>query len=204
MADFGGVTTPARFSRRGFIKTGLLGSAGLIVLGAVLGARKTLLRELPKSGLRVLSPQEYAVLSAVADRMCPALGPGAPGALALGVPATIDGMLAQAPARTLGDFKSLLFIVETALVGALLLERTRPFSQLSAAEQDAALDAMRRSKIPLRRSMFLALKNLCASVYYGDERSWARIGYTAPSATSLRAANAALLFDFEPLRATKG
>jgi hypothetical protein len=181
-----------------------LGTAALLVLGTAIGARKTLLRQPPKQGLRLLSAAEYAVLCAAFDRICPALGNGAAGALALGVPERIDAMLAAAPGRVQRDVKSLLFIVENALVGALLLERVRPFTQLSAAEQDAVLNAMRHSWLPLRRAMFRALKGLCGGVYYGDERSWARIGYVAPSAHALRDAYAQLLFDFEPLRAHKG
>lgn len=198
------MTAPGTSSRRSFLKTGVLGTAALLTLGTALAARKTLLRQLPKHGLQLLSAQEYAVLCAVADRICPALGAGVPGALALGVPEQIDAMLAAAPDYLQRDFKSLLFIVENALLGALMFERVRPFTQLSAAEQDAMLSSMRHSRLPLRRGMFRALKSLVAAVYYGDERSWARIGYVGPSAQSFRQAYATQLFDFEPLRARKG
>ncbi|HEX7476183.1 MAG TPA: gluconate 2-dehydrogenase subunit 3 family protein [Polyangiales bacterium] len=123
-----------------------MGTAALFLLGTALGVRRTRLRQAPKRGLVLLSPEDYAVLCAVADRICPALGNGAPGALALGVPERIDAILAEAPAHVRRDVKSLLFIVENALVGALFLERARPFTQLSAAEQDTALSAMRRRR----------------------------------------------------------
>ena len=94
------------------MQTGLLGTAGLTLLGGALAMRATRLRSLPARGLAVLTPEEYAVLCAIADRICPPLGKGAPGALALGVPATIDGYLAAGPGQLQRDVKTVLFIVE--------------------------------------------------------------------------------------------
>jgi len=195
----------AFWSRRRFVQTGLIGTAGLALLGGVLAARATRLRSLPARGLAVLTPEEYAVLCAIADRICPPAGQGAPGALALGVPATIDAFLAAGPEPLQRDGKTVLFTVENALVSALLLERTRPFTQLTAAEQDAALDAMRDSRLALRRAMFNALKGLCAGFYYADERTWARIGYPGPPPLSgLRAGFAGQLVDWQALRPKRG
>jgi hypothetical protein len=191
----------ATWSRRRFVQTGLVGGAALALLGGVLAARGSRLRKPPARGLSLLTPQEYAVLCALADRICPAGGEGAPGALALDVPATIDAFLASGPESLQRDVKAVLFVVENALVSALLLERTRPFTQLDAAEQDAALYAMRDSRLPLRRAMFNALKGMCASFYYGDQRTWARIGYPEPPPLAgLRAGFTADLVDWDGLR----
>jgi hypothetical protein len=192
-------------SRRTFIKTGLLGTAGLVVLGGLLSARQTVLRQTPKQGLKVLTAAEYAVMSAIAARMIPPAGEGAPGALALDLPATLDAFVASGPAWLQKDFKALLWVVENALVGALMLERVTPFTQLSPDAQDRALEAMRASHVPLRKAMFYALKGLCASMYYADDRTWARMGYSGPPPKAmLRSAFSANLVDYDSLRPKKG
>jgi hypothetical protein len=196
-------TPPASvWSRRRFLKAGLFGTVGIFVLGATLAARKTVVGAHANGALRVLSAEQYAVLSAVAERICPPPAPGAPGAAALGVAQSIDAMLAEKSALFQRDVKSVLWMVENALVSALFLERVRPFTQLSAAEQDATLDAMRRSSVPLRRTMFAALRGLCAATYFGDQRTWTRMGYEGPpDVAGLRAGFAMNLVDFDSLKA---
>ncbi len=157
----------------------------------------------PAQGLSVLSADEYAVLVAVADRLCPKLGPGAPGATALGVAQTADALIASAEVDAQEGLKTVLRVFENGLTGALFLERARPFSQLSADEQDRALAGWRDSRIGFRRTVYRALSTLVMALYFGDARTWERMGYPGPpSLSGLRTAYADNLVDLDALRAS--
>jgi len=194
-----------KFARRGVLKAGLIGTAVLALGGASLALRGTLMRATPAKGLHVLSAKQYSVLVAVADRICPAAGEGAPGATALGVAATIDRNLARAENDMQGAIKLLLDVFDNALTGALFGERLAPFSQLDAAAQDRLLAQWRASTVAFRRSAFGALNGLIASTYYGDARTWHRVGYDGPpSPQLLRVGFSMNLVDYESLKARKG
>lgn len=199
------VTKSPTASRRNVLKAGLLGTAALALGGVTLGLRGTVMRAAPAHGLALLSLKEYAVLTAIAERICPAAGDGAPGATALDVAAMIDQRLATAEADVQGGIKLLLGIFENALTGALFGERLAPFTQLDAAAQDRVLAAWRASTVAFRRTAFGALNGLIGSTYYGDARTWPRLGYAGPpDAKLLRAAFAMNLVDYDSLKAKKG
>lgn len=191
--------------RRSVLQAGLIGTAVMAVGGVSLALRSTVMRATPAVGLRVLSLKEYSVLVAVAERICPAAGDGAPGATALGVAATIDHRLASAEKDVQGAIKLLLGIFENALTGALFGERFAPFTKLDAAAQDRVLSQWRASTVAFRRTAFGALNGLIASTYYGDARTWQRLGYDGPpSRELLRVAFSMNLVDYEALKARKG
>ncbi len=172
--------------------------------GVSLALQPTRVGKSPTSQLRVLSTEEYAVLTAVADRLCPALGPGAPGARALDIAGRVDELMVGAEADGKQGLKILLRAFESGLTGAVFFERVRPFTQLSAEAQDRVLANWRDSHIGFRRTVYRALSSLVGALYYGDERTWKRVGYPGPpSLTGLRAAYADNLVDLHALRATK-
>ncbi len=192
----------APFSRRNLLRTGLIGGA-LVGLGSIgLALQKSPPRpDTPK--LKVFDPREYAVLVVVAERLCPARGPGAPGAGALGVAATVDEIVADADPETQKGLKIALRIFDNALTGALMGERVTPFTKLTPAEQDAVLKRWRESKLGFRRTVFQALAGTVSSVYWGNDRTWARIGYPGPpEVASFRAAYAENLVELDSLRTT--
>jgi hypothetical protein len=187
-------------SRRTVLKWTL--ASGLLAFGgaAALALQKSKLRE-PTPKLAVLDPSAYAVLAALADRLCPALGAGAPGALALEVPATIDAMLEPADEPAREQLISALMLLENALSGALFGERFVPFTKLDAAQQDAVLADMRDSSIGVRRTLFRALSCLVWSVYWSHTETWQRLGYGGPpSSESLREMYRDQLVDLNSLR----
>jgi hypothetical protein len=169
-------------SRRGFLKRTLLGSALLAAAGAVpLALRKGIDRALPADAKLVfLTPAEFSVFAAVADRVVPKLDPGQPSAGELGVALKVDQLLSRADADTRHDFKQLLGLFDNALAAFVLDGRTRPFTQLPPDEQDEALRQWRDSRLPLRRSGFQSLQRLSLALYYCDPLSYEGIGYPGP------------------------
>jgi hypothetical protein len=194
----------ARFSRRKLLKTGLVGALLVGASGGLLALQKPRPRPLPAQGLRVLDGHEYAILAAVADRICPALGDGAPGASALDVALQADRLFEHAAKDAQDGIKTLLRVFDNGLTGALFGERAQSFTELSPERQDRELAHWRDSRIGFRRTVFHALNTLVGSIYFGDERTWERIGYPGPpSPVGLRLAYRDNLVDLDSLRANQ-
>jgi hypothetical protein len=195
---------PVELSRRTLLKTGLIG-ATLVAAGSVALALQKPRSPAAARKFSVLSDDEAGVLDALAERLCPAHGPGAPGAAATGVVPYIDGMLSYADAEAQKGFKLALLMFDNALTGALFGERARPFSQLAPAEQDRVLASWKSSSVPFRRTLYRGLSFLVLSVYWSMPETWPRIGYGGPpDVQGLRAAYADNLVDLESLRASSG
>ena len=190
------------FSRRNLLRGGI-GSAALLALGGVgLGLQSTRLGAAPAEALLVLTPEEHAILAAIARRVWPSPGPDVPGADAVGVGLLADRLLSHADPGTAVDVKSVLALFENGLVGALFGERVRPFTQLAPEAQDAVLLAWRDSSVALRRTVFRALSTMVTALYYGHPSVWPGIGYPGPpDPVAFRAAYAAQVVDLASLRA---
>lgn len=188
------------FSRRALLRSGLIGIAVLGVSGLGLALQRTKLLPTPKDGLRVLTPEQYAILSAIAARTCPA----SPGASADGIDVALitDRLMELLDDDVRAGFGLALNVIESGVAGALFFERTAPFTQLSPEDQDRVLLAFARSKVPLRRTIYRSVSGLTGAMYYGDPRSWPSVGYPGPpSPAGLRAAYAHQLVDLHALRA---
>lgn len=194
---------PSGLSRRRLLKTGLVGFVLVSAGSAALLLQKPRLRS-DGADLHVLDAREASVFAALADRLCPALGAGAPGASALGLVASIDKLLASADPDALQGVKVGILLFDNAFTGALFGERVRPFSQLSADQQDVVIRSWQESRVGFKRTLMRALSSLIMTVYWGDPRTWPRIGYAGPpSAQGLRATYADNLVDLSSLAASK-
>jgi hypothetical protein len=192
-------------SRRALLRGGIAGAALVALGGLGVALQPSRLRDLPKSGLKVLSPEEYATMAAIAERTCPRNDPRFPSASEMGVAEIADAMFENAEHDVREGLKTGLRIVESGLAGAVFLERVRPFTQLSGEDQDRTLLAMRESRVGIRRTLYAALTSLTSSIYYGDPRSWPIIGYPGPpSPEALRAAYRENLVDWDALRPSRG
>jgi hypothetical protein len=168
--------------RRRFLKRGVVGGALLLLAGALpLAFRSTLRRRAPGE-LRLLSEDEYAVFAAAAARLAPGdgAGPKWPTADALDCAGKTDALMARVHPDMGRDFKRLLRLFESGLVGALVAGSPRPFTRAAPAEQDARLEAWRRSRVALLRSGYQALKRLAHATYYSSPEVYALIGYPGP------------------------
>ena len=54
------------------------------------------------------------------------------------------------------------------------------FTRMNDAEKDASLRAWAESRLALRRTGFMALRNLCFLGYYSQPEAWRAIGYRGP------------------------
>jgi hypothetical protein len=173
---------PALPDRRSFLRRGLVGGALLLVAGsAPFVFRSTLLRA-PRGPLRLLSPQEYAVLAAAVARIVPGEGAGPrwPTAEALDCAGKIDALMARAHPDVGRDFRRLLRLLESSALGALEAGSPRPFTRAGAAEQDRRLEAWRGSRLALLRSGYQAVTRLAHATYYASPETYALVGYPGP------------------------
>ena len=164
--------------RRTLIKTGLAGTVllgiGGVGWGVTAGERGPVDVELQR-----LDRRSYAILFAVAERMCRA-GDGAPSASDLKVVEKIDALLASLPVAVTTELKQALLLFESPIFGAIMDGRFRPFTQCDARTQDKVLAAWRDSRLPLRRTVYDALHSLCMAPYWSDSALWGQIGYPGP------------------------
>ena len=165
-------------SRRTLLKYGLAGTALLAAGGVGLALRGTVLRA-PARSLKVLSAQEYSILAAVADRICPPTG-DFPAASAIGVAEDLDDLLAISDPAVHEELALVLRLVENALPGLLLDQRISTFTGSDPATQDRVLEGMRTSRLEARRTMFKALNGLVGATYYGNPAVWPAVGYPGP------------------------
>lgn len=169
-------------TRRGVLRKGLLGGA-LLALGggAFLFTRKSVEVDLPADGLLVLTPREYAIVSALAWRLVPRRE-GFPSVETVQVARACDRILSLVDATALEETKQLLMLLENALPNFLLGRRLSTFTTMSTDAQDAVLTEWQTSRITLRRTGYTALRGLVMAGYFSSQATWAAIGYPGPLA----------------------
>lgn len=140
----------------------------------------------PRRPLRLLDEHEYAVFAAAAARLCPgptmAADGGAswPSAEALDCAGKVDALVARLHPRAAREFRQLLNVFENAMTGLMAIGSPRTFTRSSPEEQDARLEAWRRSRVALFRSGYQAMKRLAHAAYYSSPEVYALLGYPGP------------------------
>jgi hypothetical protein len=169
-------------SRRGLLKTGVLGGA-ILALGGPLAliSRSGSVPGAPRRPLAALSLYEHAIFAAAAARLVP--GDGAadwPTAEALDLAGKLDALMARLHPRAIKDMRQLLHVFENALTGVVSIGSPRTFTRSSPAEQDLRLEAWRHSRVELFRSGYQAMKRLAHAIYYSSPETYAHVGYPGP------------------------
>jgi hypothetical protein len=178
-----GAGAPASADRRRLLKRGLLGGALLLVGGALpLALRSTLARRQPRRPLSLLTADEHAIFAAVAARVVPGdgAGPTWPTADALDCAGKVDALMATTHPEVGAEFRQLLHLFESALFGLVIAGQPTPFTRCSPTQQDARLEAWRRSRLSLLRSGYQALKRLSHATYYSSPEVYDLMGYAGP------------------------
>jgi hypothetical protein len=131
----------------------------------------------PRRPLRALTERSFAVLAAVADRICPG-GATLPTAWELEVPEKVDAVLARLHPGNATDVHRALLLLDNPLAGLLLDARPASFSRASAATQDRILESWRTSGWEVRRAAYRAIVGLVNAAYWSDPRTYSHVGYT--------------------------
>jgi len=146
----------------------MLGAGGLLAFPSGDLAR-------PMRALSVLTPRTFGVLVCVARRIVTI-----DGADHVAIAHRIDDGLRWISRESQDDVRGVLMLLENALPGLLFDGRIQPFSRLSAPAQDAVLARWRTSALTLRRSGYMALRQLCVAAFYIEQDSWDVLGYPQP------------------------
>jgi hypothetical protein len=204
-------------SRRSLFKKTLGGAALLATAGAIpVALQSTRLIPLPAAPLRFFSPEEFAVVTAFADRVlaetlpegleAPVGGaPGLPGPVAqataqqpkapapqaVQVTAKLDAFLAPLDPASAKELKQLIGLFENGLFSLLGGGPPTPFTKMTPAQQDRHLARWATSRLAVQRTGYQALKRLCCAVYFGSPEVYASVGYPGPPVELVRAVNAA-------------
>ncbi|HYH80960.1 MAG TPA: GMC family oxidoreductase [Longimicrobium sp.] len=124
-----------------------------------------------------LSPAQLATLEALCRRMVP-LPDGDPRAAALA--RAVETRLATVDADTAALIARLLTVLGHPATAALTSGVPVRFGRMSPARQDAWLRGWETSRIPVRRTVFQALRRLVLSTHYADPATYPGIGYRGP------------------------
>ncbi|MFT6146265.1 MAG: hypothetical protein ACJATT_001894 [Myxococcota bacterium] len=165
-------------TRRTVLLAGLVSIAALGAGTVTLGLRGTTRIDVP-SGLVVFSDDEYSILSAIADTLHPGSS-GLPTGTVAGVPVALDHIVSTMNPADQDEFRQALGLIENALVGALLDQRTTTFTGSSPAVRTETLRAWQNSRVYVRRQAFRALKGLCAGAYWSQPEMGHLAGYPGP------------------------
>jgi hypothetical protein len=165
-------------SRRSALGLGI-GGGILLALGSASVVLEPTALVAPARPLRVLTPEQYAILHAVAERCHPGKGK-IPSASDIGVAGLVDELLASADPGYAGDFGRALLFFESPWTRFFFEGRFLAFSRATPEQQDHILENWRDARSHLRRQIFHAMLGLCSAAYWGDPRTWAVIEYPGP------------------------
>jgi hypothetical protein len=192
----------SRFSRRTLLRSGLWGGTLVALAGTGLSFQKTKRPLVTPEHLSVLSRDEFAVLVAISDTLCPHRSKTIPSATELGIPEHVDALFATADADQREGFKLALRVIESPVMGAMFGERLTPFTQLDEVGRAHSLRSFRDSRIGVRRTIYAGISALVMAEYWGNPRVWVRTGYSGPpDVAGLRRVFSDNLVDLASLRA---
>lgn len=163
--------------RRGFLK---LGVGAAIVVG-VAGAGVALIKPGLMDGK--LSPGARDVMRAAAvgvlADLLPAGGPAREAALEAQL-ARLDATVAAFPAATRKELSDALGLLSTAAGRYALVGLGTAWPQATAAELQAAFNAMRLSTSQTRQQVYHALRDLSCIAFFTEPGNWQLAGYPGP------------------------
>jgi len=161
--------------RRGFLVAGMAGSTLLAVAGWWAVSRR--------ATTTALAPDGEIIVRAIVPAMLAGALPSGTAARANAIDETVVNV-----ARAIGGLPPASRVELERLFALLSLPPARrafanvasPWQEAPEAEITAFLDAWRDSGWALKRSAYDALHQLVIAAWYGNEASWARIGYPGP------------------------
>ncbi|HSU16523.1 GMC family oxidoreductase [Longimicrobium sp.] len=125
-----------------------------------------------------LTAAQHAALQALCRRMVPL--PDAPDPSAVELARDVEARLAGIDPAQAALVARLLTVVDHPVTAAVTRGVSVRFSRMPASRQDAWLAGWETSRIPVRRTIFQALRRLILSTFYARPESYGDIGYAGP------------------------
>lgn len=155
-----------------------LGLGSLVLMGGVGGLLGLRGGARAIAGLRALSDQEYATVSALASALFPS-GEGFPvGADDVDLARAFDAFLADEPPYNEADIKKAILLLE---YGPVLFERRRvTFRHLPPDARLVHFSRWADGEDVVRRQAAFALRKILSVLFYDRPEVWPHIGYDGP------------------------
>jgi hypothetical protein len=167
----------ALVSRRSFLRWTAI-SAGLLTVSRLRLAPALAATSTPALGLRVLTPQQAEILTAIVERMVHSGTPDMPAVRETRTIETIDQALLQLDASTQSQLRWLITLFQWG--PPLFQFKLHRFTTLRPEDQDDYIRDWATSSVATRRIAFQALKNLSMLGYYSQDATWKAIHYDGP------------------------
>ncbi len=156
--------------RRAFLKVGIAGFA-LLYAGRWLAPARAAEGATPSFPFKNLMQEDTVVLSRVVPVMLH-------GALPLdGAQYGVDLTIGYQPPSVRTEIRDLFNLLNNAATRALVAGIWKPWSKATNQDIQEFLASWRDSRFDLLRSAYIGLNNLIVGSWYGNPRSWSRIGY---------------------------
>jgi len=172
-------------ARRRLLKTGLAGSLLLATSAALTSACSRREPEAPAAGAprAFLTSRDASIVRALTPVLLAGGLPDEAAARAAAVEdvvAAFDRAVATMPPAVRAEVRELFDLLGLSAARALLAGVWTSWDQASAQDLAGFLERWKTSRFSLFRSAYFALHDLTAAGWYGNEKSWARIGYPGP------------------------
>lgn len=124
--------------------------------------------------MTILSTRARAILSAAAPRIIATQFDLEP------LLERVDQLMQRTDRPVRLDLELALRVFDSRLAGMILIMSSRTFTKSPEALQIKRIDAARRSRLVLFRTMYLAMQRLLLSCHYSDPRHYGEAGYPGP------------------------
>ena len=162
-------------SRRSFLKAGLFGTLALAAAGGIYRTFKSPEPLLPFA----LDRQGRAALSAICTAMLGSAMPATPDAVERAVKHTLEA-IAGLPLAAQKEVQDLFALLTLGPTRRFLAGVPDDWPQARREDVSAFLQSWRVHRIALLQSGYHALHDLIMGGWYGDDSTWAGIGYPGP------------------------
>ena len=116
---------------------------------------------------------------AMLDGSLPSEGPSRQAALE-GLLQRVDMLVAGLPAHAQAELSQLLSLLASGAGRRAVAGLAGDWPSASIHDIQAAMQAMRISRISLRRQAYQALHDITGSAYFSDASTWSMLGYPGP------------------------
>lgn len=171
------------FDRRMFLKVGVAGSAVLLFNRWLPPARAAEPAAVAGQVFANLTDADAAALTRIVPVMLSGALPSDHGEQNAAIGEIIRGVdltIGYQPPRVRGEIRDLFGLLTHTVTRALIAGIWTSWENASNQDVQAFLASWRDSRLGMLRSAYIGLNNLIVGSWYGNPKSWRRIGYPGP------------------------